>query len=43
MPAPPQVAELGRLKLDAGDYELRFQPEKPTEVSLFEVMLKPVH
>jgi alpha-L-fucosidase len=36
-----RLLDLGKLKLAAGEYELRFKPEKPGEVSLFEVVLKP--
>lgn len=36
------VLHLGQLALPAGQQELRFKPEQPGEVSLFEVMLKPV-
>jgi hypothetical protein len=36
-----RLLDLGKLKLAAGEYELHFKPEKPGEVSLFEVVLKP--
>jgi hypothetical protein len=38
----PQMVKLGELKLEAGECELRFATEKSGEVSLFEVVLKPV-
>jgi alpha-L-fucosidase len=41
-PKTNQVVKLGKLTLRAGEHELRFKPEKPGELSLFEVVLKPV-
>jgi hypothetical protein len=37
----PQWVALGTLKLPAGERQLRFAPETPAELSLFEVVLKP--
>ncbi len=37
-----QLVRFTPFQISAGQYQLRFQPEQPTEVSLFEVLLKPV-
>ncbi len=38
----PRVVNLGQLALAAGERELVFKPEQPQELSVFEVVLKPV-
>ena len=37
-----QIVHFGPLKLPVGEQKLRFKLEQPSEVSLFEVLLKPV-
>ncbi len=37
-----QVVKLGQISLAAGEHPLRFRPQQPGDVSLFEVLLKPV-